>query len=184
MNPIIRAASILLAAVVMVLTGPIAIAQAGTPAHRDDHGVSQQDRKFLRQVHQANLAEIKTGKLAKEKGKSDEVRELGRLFVKDHAKLDAGLVEVADDLGVHLPSQPNRKQKAIAEKLADLSGAKFDAAWVDAQIKAHEEAVALTEKEIKHGSNDDVIRLAEKAAPVIKHHLQLLRDIEDDHDPA
>ncbi|WP_219414767.1 DUF4142 domain-containing protein [Pseudonocardia nigra] len=182
MKSIIRTASVLLTAVVMVLVGPVAIAQAGTPARVDDNGVSEQDRKFLRQAHQSNLAEIQTGKLAQEKGESDEVRELGRLFVKDHSKLDDELVEAADDLGVDLPSQPNREQKAIAEKLEDLAGAEFDDAWVDAQIEMHEEAVALGEKEIKHGGNDDVIRLAEESARVIKHHLARLRDVEDDHD--
>ncbi len=63
MRRIVRATVLLLAAVVLALVGPAAVAQAAT----SDGQVSAQDKAFLRAAHQSNLAEIATGKLAEQK---------------------------------------------------------------------------------------------------------------------
>ena len=182
MRTVVRAAGLLFAAAVVILLGPAAIAQAhpitmpsaaATDAARPDQ-VSQQDVTFLVQAHQSNLAEIATGRLAERKASSAKVRALGRMFVRDHTRLDAELVKVAKKLGVRLPSAPNAQQKALAAKLEKLTGRAFDRAWLDAQIMAHRKAIALGEREIARGLNKDVVRLAKKSAPVIKHHLQEL----------
>jgi putative membrane protein len=174
MRTILRGAAMLLAALVLVLVGPAAAANATTP----DHGhVSDQDKAFLVAAHQSNLAEIATGALAERKGASKEVRDLGKMFVTDHTRLDADLKKVADKLGVHLPSQPNAEQRAFAAKVAKLSGSSFDRQWLAGQITAHCKAKANGEKEIAKGSNHDVIKIAKTSAPVIQHHLDELQDI-------
>ena len=174
----------LIAAVALVLFGPAALAQADT-GHADsgkgtDDPVSKQDAAFLRAAHQSNLTEIETGKLAEKRGKDADVRALGTLFVKHHTKLDADVKKVAKKLGVELPDKPNAEQRAVATKLARLSGEKFDEAWLDAQIVSHRKTLAIGRTELKKGSNDDVIGLAKKSAPVIKDHLKRLLDAKDD----
>jgi putative membrane protein len=174
MRTILRGAAMLLAALVLVIVGPAAAAGATTPGH---DRVSDQDRAFLVAAHQSNLAEIATGALAERKGASEEVRDLGKMFVTDHTRLDADLEKVADRLGVHLPSQPNAEQRAFAAKVAKLSGSSFDRQWLAGQITAHCKAKANGEKELAKGSNHDVIELARTSAPIIAHHLQELQDI-------
>jgi predicted outer membrane protein len=175
-----RGAAVLLAALALALLGPAATAGATTP---DSDRVSEQDKKFLKAAHQSNLAEIITGELAQEKGKSEGVRELGRLFVEHHTKLDADLREVAEELGVQLPDRPNREQRAFAAKLEKLSGSEFDKTWISGQIEQHLKAKANGEKEIAKGSNEKVIELAKAAAPIIKHHLHELYALSGDgHD--
>jgi putative membrane protein len=177
MRTILRAAGLLLAAAALMLVGPAAVAQAaGTSKH-----VSKQDVAFLRAAHQSNLFEIQTGKLAERKGKSAEVRELGRMFVKDHTKLDADLKKVAKRLGVDLPSRPNTEQRALAARLSKLSGSAFDKAWLDGQIVQHRKAKANGERELTKGSNKYAIGVAKKSAPVIKKHLKELRDTRADY---
>ena len=75
MRSIIRGAVVLLGAVALALLGPAAMAEAAT-------GATAQDAAFLRAAHQSNLAEITTGKLAQRKGRSAEVRDLGRMWVE------------------------------------------------------------------------------------------------------
>jgi putative membrane protein len=176
MRTMFRGAAVLLAALALALLGPAATAGATTP---DSGHVSEQDRKFLRAAHQSNLAEIITGELAERKGESEEVRELGRLFVVHHTELDAELRKVARKLGVELPDRPNREQRAFAAELKELSGAEFDEVWIAGQIDQHLKAKANGEKEIAKGSNKKVIKLAKRAAPVIEHHLQELYAISD-----
>jgi putative membrane protein len=177
-RPVVRVGGLMVAAFVLMFVGS-GIAQASTAlaAHAGSGSrLSAQDRAFLVQAHQSNLAEIATGKLAERKATRADVRALGRMFVADHRKLDAELRVVAKKLEVRLPSQPNRQQRAAAAKLERLSGRAFDKAWLDVQIVAHRQAIAAGAKEIAHGTNSDVVRLAKKSAPVIKHHLrELLR---------
>jgi putative membrane protein len=174
MRTIIRGAVVLLVALALALVGPVAAANATTP----DHGtVSEQDKAFLVAAHQANLAEIATGAVAEHKGASKAVRELGKMFVTDHTKLDADLKKVADKLGVHLPSRPNAQQRAFAAKLAELSGSSFDRYWLRGQLTAHRMAKANGEKELAKGSNRDAIKVAKTSAPIIAHHLKELQDI-------
>jgi putative membrane protein len=182
MRMVVRATGLLLAAAVLVLAAPAAIAQAqtttmpaGAPAHpaKPDQ-VPRQDATFLVQAHQSNLAEIATGRLAERKAASPKVQALGRMFVRDHTRLDAELAKVARKLGVRLPSAPNAGQKALAAKLEKLSGGPFDRAWLNGQIAGHREAIAAGDREIARGSNSDVVLLAKRSAPVIKHHLQEL----------
>ncbi|GAA4710801.1 hypothetical protein GCM10023215_60950 [Pseudonocardia yuanmonensis] len=182
MRTILRAAGLIIAAVALVLLGPAAVAQAGPGSGDAGKGdaVSAQDKAFLRAAHQSNLAEIETGELAEKRGKDADVRALGSLFVKHHTNLDADLKKVAEKLDVDLPDKPNAEQRAVAAKLKRLSG-DFDKAWLDAQIVAHRKALANGEKEQNKGSNDDVIELAKKSAPVIKDHLERLLDAKDDH---
>jgi putative membrane protein len=178
MRTIIRGAVLLLAALAVVLLGPAAMASATTP---DQGHVSQQDKAFLVAAHQSNLAEIATGKLADQKGASKQVRELGRMLVTDHTKLDADLVKVAKKLGVDLPSQPNAEQRKFAAELKRLSGKAFDRAWVAGQLDGHCKAKANGAKEIAKGSNKDAVTVAKTSAPVIEHHLMELQDIKGSH---
>lgn len=181
MRSIIRGATLLVAAVVLALVGPAAIAQAATPHHQAQGApsgcgtnVSHQDARFLKAAHQSNLAEIQTGQLAVSRSKTAAVRDLGMMFVTDHTPLDADLVKVAAKLGVTLPSRPNAEQRAFAAKLDKLSGAEFDKAWLKGQIKGHRKAKATGQHELKTGSDCDAITVARTSAPIVVHHLDEL----------
>ncbi|MCW2881305.1 MAG: hypothetical protein JWQ95_5405 [Sphaerisporangium sp.] len=136
--------------------------------------ISEQDRHFLRQAHQGNLAEIAAGKTAQDKGESDTVRSIGAILVADHTKLDTSLKRTARRLGVSLPSEPSAEQKAEHERLASLSGSAFDRAWITAMIEGHRGALGLGRQELQTGSSPDVKGVAESSAPVIQGHLDRL----------
>jgi predicted outer membrane protein len=94
--------------------------------------------------------------------------------------LDADLKKVAKKAGVDLPDRPNAAQRATAATLRGLSGADFDKAWLDAQVLSHRKAAADGRTEQTKGSNDDVVTVAKKSAPVIEDHLRRLLDAKDD----
>lgn len=190
MRLIIRGAMLLVAAVVLALVGPAAIAQAATPHAQAQSGsgcstkVTAQDKAFLRAAHQSNLTEIKAGQLALKKSKNKAVRDLGAMFIRDHTKTDADLKAVAEKLGVSLPSRPNPVQRADAAKLEKLSATAFDKFWIKSQTAGHRKAKATGEKELKKGSNCDVITVDKKSAPVVAHHLMELLDLKADYPKA
>jgi putative membrane protein len=137
---------------------------------------SSQDSTYLKAAHQSNLAEIAGGKLAQQKGASQQVKDLGARFVTDHTTLDSALQKTASALGVDLPSAPNAAQRALAKRYQAASGSSFDALFVSTQMDAHMAAMKLGQTEIAEGSDSSVVNAAKSAAPVIASHHTLLRE--------
>ncbi len=153
-----------IAAIVMMSAGGTSIAMASTTA------VSPQDRVFLAGAHQSNLAEIAAGKLAQSKGQSQAVKDLGKMLVTDHTKLDAAGSKVAAAVNVTLPAKPNAEQQAMQAKLQKASADEFDAMFVAGQLAGHAKAMQLGKAEIASGSDPAVKKAAAAAAPVIAAH--------------
>lgn len=148
-------------------TAPTATgADTSTPA-----AASEQDRIWLREIHQGNRTEIRAGRLGTRKG-SDEVKKIGEMLVKDHTELDKEVTQAAERLGVQLPKKITAEQKKAIAGLRDASRSGFDKAFLAAMRTAHEEAVKATRTEIEKGSSPDVKQLAEKALPRLERHLQ------------
>jgi putative membrane protein len=137
---------------------------------------SDQDTAYLKAAHQSNLAEIAGGKIAQQKGDSQQVKDLGARFVADHTKLDAALRKTAAALDVDLPSAPNAQQQAVAARYRASSGSDFDALFVSTQMDAHMAAMNLGEKEIANGDDAQAKKVAQSAAPVIRSHHTALSD--------
>jgi putative membrane protein len=164
-----KARSALVVAALLGVLLPVAPAASAEPAPRAD--VSPQDREYLNRTHQDNLFEIVAGNLA-DRGSCARVRELGREFVAHHTELDAELIAVAARDAVTLYSVPDPGELAQIADLAARSGPDFDAAWLRDQIAAHLQAVALGERETRYGWSPEVKALADRSAPVLRHHLQ------------
>lgn len=146
-------------------------------SHTGQSKTSSQDDSWLTAAHQTNLAEIKTGNLAAERGHITAVRQAGRMLATDHAKLDAKLRPVAHQLGVTLPTRPNAKQRAEMQQMKSKSGTNFDTTWTHDEINGHAKAIEMTKREIQHGSLSKVKQLAQSAWPVLKKHLNTLQQL-------
>jgi len=135
---------------------------------------SPQDRKWLQQTHQSNLAEIAAGKLAEQSGHAESIRMVGHTLATDHAAMDVELQKVAKPLGVKLPDAPDAQQKAVMAALHSRHGMEFDQTWAHDEADGHIQAIELTTFEANNGSSPQVKQLAVKALPVLKEHHQLL----------
>ncbi|MER5643270.1 DUF4142 domain-containing protein [Streptosporangium sp. NPDC002524] len=182
----VRKMIISLAVAVAVTGGTAGAALSPTP-----QTVSRQDRDFLVQAHQANLAEIAGGRAAEAKTadttgreSAETVRDLGERFVADHTKLDEAVRDVAGRLGVKLPDRPTAAQREQLGKLETLSGAEFDKAWISEEVEGHRETLDAIEKEIESGSSPEVKKLATDARPVVREHIDLLLHAEETPTPA
>jgi predicted outer membrane protein len=150
---------------------PTGSAPAGSPA------ASAQDAQFLQAAHQVNLAEINAGNLAKTKGNSQAVREIGTVMVADHTTLDTAVKNAAAPLGITLPSGPDPAQQAVAKQLQQATGPAFDQLYVATQIEGHKAALAAAQAEVAHGTNPSVVAVARAAVPVIEKHLIMLQAV-------
>ncbi|PZG09062.1 DUF4142 domain-containing protein [Nonomuraea aridisoli] len=162
------------AAVAAVAFSPVAAGAVTSPELND------QDRTFLVQAHQANLAEIQAGKAAGE-AVTDEVRELGAMLVRDHTTLDRAVEREADQAGVDLPDAPNPQQRAALAQVKAKSGEDFDQAWVASQITGHRQTLAAIDEQLRDGASAEVKKVASDARPVVQMHLDTLLRADEAH---
>ena len=64
------------------------------------------------------------------------------------------------------------------EPWMSLTGAAFDRGFVEGQVKAHQDAIALFEKEVSAGADADVKAFAQKQLPGLRSHLKQAQDLQ------
>lgn len=65
----------------------------------------------------------------------------------------------------------------MSNKLSRLSGADFDRAYMREQVKHHEKAVSMFEKESMKGKDPDVKSWAAATLPTLREHLRMAREL-------
>ncbi|WP_328464718.1 DUF4142 domain-containing protein [Actinoplanes sp. NBC_00393] len=135
------------------------------------------DADFLIAVHQANLTQIKAGKIAAKKGGSATVRDLGQQFVTFHRKLDAQVKKAAHTVDVRLPDSPNSEQTTLLRQYKTASTAEFDTLFVGSQILAHQRAFKMAQIAVDTGTNPAVKHIVATATPVVQKHYAALQQM-------
>jgi putative membrane protein len=139
--------------------------------------VARADQKMMRDLAQANLAEIATGKLALEKSQNDQVKTFAQKMIDDHTQSQKELEQLAQQKGVTLPTEPDTKHKAAAKALSALEGDKFDKMYMSqAGVRDHKNTHQLLAKAQKNAKDADVKAMAEKTTPIVDNHLTMAQD--------
>ena len=132
------------------------------------------DRDLLQKVRLAGLWEGPTGQQAEQQATSPAVREVGRKLAVEHADLDRQVREVANELGVLLPSSPNAQQMAWMADISSRTGSDYDRTFVQKVREAHGiilPAIAA----VRSGTRNDKVRaFAEVADQFVSRHHQYL----------
>ena len=139
------------------------------------------DLKFIRAAAQAGMDEVALGRVAAEKGTSDEVKKFGQHMVDDHSKANEELMTLASNKGVDLsadkPKMEKKSQKAV-DKLSKKEGAEFDKDYVDGMVKDHEKAVDEFQKASETVKDEDLKKWAAQTLPTLQAHLNMIKDIQ------
>ncbi|MFC5459661.1 DUF4142 domain-containing protein [Massilia niabensis] len=135
--------------------------------------MNKADSKGIMDMAMVNMAEIEMGKLAQSKSQNPEVKTYAQQMIDDHTKGLAEVQGVAQSKGVTLPTELDTKHKAMSNRLAKLSGEKFDREYMKVGgLAAHKEAHALLKKNQKAAKDPDVQALVTKMMPVVEQHLK------------
>jgi putative membrane protein len=133
---------------------------------------------FITKAIQGNLAEVKVGQLAQQKGQSQEAKTYGQTLQKDHSEANQKAMQVARQMGVTPPTEPNAEQKAMYDKLSKLSGAAFDREFAEGMIEDHQKDIKEFETESK--MNDAAGMYAKETLPTLQKHLQMAESLSKD----
>jgi putative membrane protein len=137
------------------------------------------DEKFAMEAAMGGLEEVELGRVAAQKGASDEVRQFGQRMVDDHSKANQDLMQVASAKGWTLPTALDAKHQADVQKLSALSGDSFDKTYVDMMLKDHKKDVPEFQKEAAGGADADIKAFAARTTPTLQDHLQMIQRIHD-----
>jgi putative membrane protein len=154
-----------------------------------DQSIASADTRILSILHAKNLEEIKIGKLARDKGASDDVRNFGQTLIQDHQQCENQVRQVSEAANAPLlePKDMNdmlAREKGMseppqdpAEELASLEGAAFDQQFARMMVMGHRELIQIVQNARPSVQNARVAQLLDETLPILKHHEQLAADI-------
>jgi putative membrane protein len=137
----------------------------------------------------ANTYDMETGALAASKGRSEAVREFGKMLVRDHRNVRAQGRELAKSLNV-TPTPPKGEfalakalAKAHAEAMHSLKnarGSEFDRAFLKHEVAFHQAVIdAITTTLLPALQNAQVKDLVTKVAPAFAAHRDAAQNLLD-----
>jgi putative membrane protein len=132
------------------------------------------DKMFLRKAAEGGLAEVQLGKLAAQKGGSDEVKSFGQKMVEDHTAINKQMATVADEMGVRLPQSPGKEDQAEFDKLNSLSGDGFDTEYLTYMVKDHHKDLREFRMEATSTPDAELRDAVNKASMVIRDHMMMV----------
>lgn len=131
------------------------------------------DADFVTKAASGGMFEVQSSKMATEKATKAECKAFAEKMITDHSKANDELKAAAGKAGIAVPSTLT---PAHEKMLADLKAAgDFDAAYLTAQVKAHEEAVALFTAASASVKDPGLREFATKTLPTLKTHLEHAR---------
>ena len=157
---------------IKLLTLAVALLFGGSLALAADK-LSMGDSRFIKDAAAGGLMEVQLGKLASEKAASPQVKEFGKKMEQDHGKANTEIQHLASSKNVQISDKLEGKQKSTYDRLAKLSGERFDREYMKAMIDDHKDDVDKFKKQADKADDADVKKFAAKTLPVLQQHLEL-----------
>ena len=141
---------------------------------------SPQDRMFVKTALQGGMAEVQLGQLTLQKSQNEQVKQFAQRMIDDHTKLGDQMKPVAQQIGVAIPAEVSKKDKAVMNKLQGLSGTAYDQAYMKDMVKDHKQDLNEFQMEASAGQDQIVKDAASQGSKVIAQHLQMAQQLAKD----
>ncbi len=172
------------AAVATLLSISPAAAQSDTTSTENSRVAIEQMSKvtaaqdFVNFAALSDIFEIQTGQMAAEQAGSQEVMQFGAQLAKDHGESSRQLMELARQAKLQTaPPALDQRHQVIVDSLKDAKGPGFDTAFLQAQVEAHQEGVALFRAYSENGDNAELKAFASKGLPILQAHLEMAQKL-------
>lgn len=178
------------AALALVFTAGVSNAQnsnSGTTGgakaggHAGGHGPGQTtaDARFVMFAVAGGMAEVELGRLAVQKGASEDVRQFGRRMIDDHTRANEELLRVVSAKGMQPPAALDARHRAAVRKMSALSGERFDREYAKMMVGDHRKTVGEFQKEAERGADADIKAFAAAQLPALREHLRMAQRLSD-----
>ena len=153
----------------------------GTPmTTASDTPAATADTSFVHKAAIGGMAEVELSQLAVEKSSNSKVKDFASQMITDHTKVNEELKGIADNKNMMLPTTLDAEHAQIKKDLTAKEGAEFDKAYIQAMVDGHKKTFSLMEDGAKNNQDAELKGFAEKTAPVVKHHLDMVQKMQSD----
>lgn len=149
--------------------------QTGMSRSGENSAPTKAQKEFMTKAIQGDLAEVKVGELAQQKGETQAVKDFGKTLQQDHSSNLQKAQSVAQSVGMTAPSSPSSKQQAEYQKLSKLNGAAFDKEFAREMIKDHKKDISEYSSEAK--KSGPVANFAQQTLPTLRKHLNIAEQL-------
>ncbi|MBO4226851.1 DUF4142 domain-containing protein [Bradyrhizobium neotropicale] len=139
------------------------------------HAAESTSQRFLNKAIEGNFAEVKMGELALQNGQSEGIKKFGQMLRDDHSAANEKALDAAKSASMTPPDGPNAKQKSDYEKMAKMTGAKFDQEFARHMVADHQKDIAEYKKAAKQ--SDAAGEYAKAQIPVLQEHLDTAKSL-------
>ncbi len=149
--------------------------------HGGDHGSGRMtaDARFVMFAAMGSTAEIEMGRLAVQKGASEDVRQFGQRMIDDHTRSNEELMRLASPKGITPPTALDAKHQAAMRKMSALTGERFDREYAKMMVNDHKKTVSEFQREAARGADADIKAFAAAQLPALQEHLRMAQRLSD-----
>jgi putative membrane protein len=132
----------------------------------------------------ANKGEIEQAKLAVRKAKDPQVKQYAQMMIDQHGAEQKKEQQLATTLSLQpettqMSTQLQTDSQSAISSLSSQSGADFDKAYIDLQVKEHKDVLdAIDNKLIPNAKNAQLKQALEAFRPKVQGHLQKAQEIQ------
>jgi putative membrane protein len=158
---------------VMLAVAPGAAAQV--TSSRDTSAVV--DSAYIRQAIRGNYLEVALGRLAESRAEDSSVKDFAERMVSNHNDMNKEWIDLAQDNDMKVTVDFGPEGKQTIDRFEDLSGTRFDQAYMSEMIKDHEENLFTFQRLARWAGSAEVRQLASTGALTLQEHLALARQV-------
>ena len=137
--------------------------------------VSKADAKFINEVAEGGMMEVRMGELGQQKSQNPEVKALSQRLVTDHTKANDELKQLAASKGTTIPTQLSDHYQKALDKLSSASD--FDKSFKEMAVKDHKNDIKEFEKALKKSNDTELKAWISKTLPTLQEHLRMAEQI-------
>jgi putative membrane protein len=144
-------------------------------SNADTSGMAQNnssDQQFVKDMVAGNIGEIKLAQLAEEKAATKDVKDLGKMLVKDHTSVLDELKSYASKKNIDVPTEEAQDAKDAYNDFSKKSGKDFDKDWCDLMETKHKAGITKFEEVANDNNADPELKsIVNKTLPTLRSHL-------------
>lgn len=138
--------------------------------------------EFVQTVASSGMMEVELGRMAAEKGTSQEVKNFGQQMVQDHSNANQQLQSVVQGMQMSVPQTMMDKHQQIVNDLQGLSGNDFDRKYIDMMVDAHMQDIQKFKDAQGNVSNQQLNNWINNTLPVLQQHYDHVQQIDQQQD--
>ncbi len=142
------------------------------------------DEKIAAILDAANTGEIEQAKVAQKNAKDPRVKAFAAHMIQDHGKNMTESRALLTKIGVTPAESPvstklSHDSQQLVSTLGEAKGADFDKAYIDAQVKEHQDVLDMMDtKLLVQVKNGDLKAAIQAFRPKVEHHLEEAKSIQ------